>query len=87
MIVRVRIRGWAAHYAYESPHKDRMCVLAYTQIREGKEKGGEKGVGGKIGWLTLTEIDRGERAAGFVFPADPNTEPFLTRPTRHGVTE
>lgn len=44
-------------------------------------------VGGKRGWLMLTESDRGERAAGFVFPADPNTESFLTRPTRHGVTE
>lgn len=35
----------------------------------------------------LTESDRGERAAGFVFPTDPNTESILTRPTRHGVTE
>lgn len=42
---------------------------------------------GERGWLMLTESDRGERAAGFVFPADPNTESILTRPTRHGVTE
>lgn len=47
----------------------------------------ERGGAGERGWLMLTESDRGERAAGFVFPADPNTESFLTRPTRHGVTE
>lgn len=46
------------------------------------EGGEERG-----GWLMLTESDRGERAGGFVFPADPNTESFLTHPTRHGVTE
>lgn len=49
--------------------------------------GGGRGGERKRGWLMLTESDRGERAAGFVFPADPNTESFLTRPTRHGVTE
>lgn len=57
-------------------------------MQQGRERNrGSKGDGGKRGWLMLTEIDRGERAAGFVFPADPNTESFLTRPTRHEVTE
>lgn len=50
---------------------------------EGRQKGEREREAG----LMLTESDRRERAAGFVFPADPNTESFLTRPTRHGVTE
>lgn len=67
-----------------------IYILTYTHIthkEERERKKGSEGDGGKRGWLMLTEIDRGERAAGFVFPADPNTESFLTRPTRHGVTE
>lgn len=52
-----------------------------------KKKGFQRGGIGTTSWLMLTKSDRGERAAGFVFTTDPNTESFLTRPTRHGVTE
>lgn len=63
------------------PEKEAEGVKGLT---EGLRVGGKEEMGGQ---LTLSGSDRGERAGGFVFPADPNTESFLTRPTRHGVTE